>query len=97
VVGIWNGGSLGPSLFNLLQVKNKSATLAVQLKKTNQKKTAPAFFVLHQFGNPATKSFPADLACGSSAAFLHPASVHAEMVVVKAMRREATEPVPARM
>lgn len=40
----------------------------------------PAFFVLHHEGKPLIKSWPND-AWGSFEAFLHPASVHAEMVV----------------
>lgn len=50
------------------------------LPKASQKNMHPAFFVLHHEGKPLTKSVPSD-AWGSLLAFLHPASVHAEMVV----------------
>lgn len=48
--------------------------------KVSQKNIHPAFFVLHHEDKPLIKSWPSD-AWGSLLAFLHPASVHAEMVV----------------
>ena len=52
----------------------------------SQKKMAPAFFVAHHPGSPFVKLSPSALACGSFFAFLQPASVQAEIVVIKLWR-----------
>jgi hypothetical protein len=51
--------------------------------KANQKKIAPAFFVLHHPGRPFLKPSGLFFAFGSLLAFLQPGCVHAEMVVIK--------------
>lgn len=51
------------------------------LPNVNQKNIHPAFLVLHHEGKALTKLSPSD-AWGSLLAFLHPASVQAEMVVI---------------
>ena len=49
--------------------------------KVNQKKTAPAFLVLHQPPRPFWNDSPSD-ACGSLVGSLHPGSVQADIVVM---------------
>ena len=65
-----------------LAVRKKSHNeLGRHLPNANQKNTAAAFFVLHHPTRPFLKSSPLSW-LGSWSGFLHPGSVHAEMVTM---------------